>query len=130
MRLKLLFVTLLALLFGHSNAGELTIPDDKAVIQFETKLGNVTFAHKKHAGLSITECKTCHHKMEPADTVVKPCHECHLHKGKSKKDAKPDEPLKTKDAFHVRCIGCHEYTVAGGGHAGPIKKKCKLCHVK
>jgi hypothetical protein len=103
-------------------AAELVIPEEKAVIQFETKLGTVTFPHKRHADLKITECKTCHHKSEPDDTVMKLCHECHQHKSK--------EPSKAKTAFHNRCIGCHEYTAAGGQHAGPLKNKCKLCHIK
>jgi hypothetical protein len=123
MRLKLLFIGLMALLFSNVIAGELTIPPDKTVIQFETKIGVVTFAHQMHASLSITECATCHHKMAADATVIKPCHECHQHT----EDA---EAPKTKTAFHTRCIGCHDYTVAGGGHAGPVKKKCKLCHVK
>ena len=103
-------------------AEDVPIPEDKTVIQFETRLGIVTFAHKKHAGLSITQCTTCHHDLLPADTAVKPCHECHQHKSKA--------PSKAKTAFHNRCTGCHEYTVAGGQNAGPLKKKCKLCHVK
>lgn len=102
--------------------GELVIPGDKEVIQFETKIGVVTFPHKRHSDLKITECKTCHHKSEPTDTVMKPCHECHQHKSK--------EPPAAKTAFHNRCTGCHEYTVAGGQHAGPLKKKCRLCHIK
>ena len=130
MRLAEFIIVLLALFVGSAIAEELTIPEDKTVIKFPSKLGDVTFPHQMHSSLSITECKTCHHKLEPTDTVVKPCHECHQHKGASIKQAKPDEPPKTKDVFHVRCIGCHEYTVAGGDHAGPVKKKCKLCHVK
>jgi len=123
MRLPVFIVALLSLLVSNVMAEELTIPQDKAVIQFDTKLGVVTFQHQMHAGLSITECKTCHHKLEPNATVVKPCHECHQHKTDG-------EAPKTKDAFHTRCTGCHEYTVAGGGQAGPLKKKCKLCHIK
>ena len=114
----------------YADQAALTIPQEKNVIKFPVKIGDVTFAHQMHAALTITECKTCHHKMEPTDTAVKPCHECHLHKGKKIKEVADGEAPKTKDAFHVRCIGCHEYTVAGGGHAGPVKKKCKLCHVK
>ena len=122
MRLKF-FVLILSLLFiNNAVADDLPIPEDKTVIQFETKLGIVTFAHKMHAGLSITQCNTCHHDLKPADTAVKPCHECHQHKSK--------EPSRAKTAFHNRCTGCHEYTVAGGQNAGPLKKKCKLCHVK
>ena len=124
MKKKLFFATLLLMFLSNGMAAELTIPEDKAVIQFQTKLGIVTFAHQKHSGLSIAECTTCHHKIQPEDTVVKPCHECHKH------DAKSKDVLKTSKAFHARCIGCHEYTAAGGQNAGPLKKKCKLCHIK
>ena len=107
MHLKAFFIALFALLVSSVAASELTIPADKSVIQFETKIGVVTFAHQMHADLSITECKTCHHTLEPAATEVKPCHECHQHK-------QDGEAPKTKTAFHTRCIGCHEYTVEGG----------------
>ena len=118
------FIWFLFLLFASNvMATELTIPEDKTVIQFPSKLGPVTFAHGKHAGLSITQCTTCHHKMLPEDTAVKPCHDCHLHKSEEKSP-------KTKKAFHTRCTGCHEYTIAGGQNAGPVKKKCRLCHIK
>lgn len=122
MRSKIFIMFLFSLFVGNVMAGEISIPEEKEVIKFDTKLGIVTFAHKKHADLSITECSTCHHDLELNDTVVKPCHECHQHKSK--------EPAKAKTAFHNRCTGCHEYTVAGGQNAGPLKKKCKLCHVK
>ena len=130
MQLRTYIIVLLSLFFSNALAEELAIPPEKAVITFDTKLGTVTFAHQKHAGLKITECKTCHHKMEPTDTAVKPCHECHKHKPKDKAKADGDEPPFTKSAFHTRCIGCHEYTVAQGEQAGPLKKKCKICHVK
>lgn len=124
MRINILFIALLSLFTCKTLAVELVIPDDKAVIQFETKLGIVTFAHQKHSGLTIAECTTCHHKIQPEDTIVKPCHDCHKH------DAKSKDVLKTSKAFHTRCIGCHEYTAADGQQAGPLKKKCKLCHIK
>ena len=131
MRTLTYVAALLLLVVGHAMAAELAIQPDKAVIQFETKLGVVTFAHEKHAGLKITECKTCHHKLEPTDTAVKPCHECHKHAPKGKKvEVKEGEPPFTKTAFHTRCVGCHEYTVSQGMEAGPLKKKCKICHVK
>lgn len=122
MRLNVLIIMVLTLFVNNVMAAEVAIPADKEVIQFETRIGVVTFAHKKHADLSITQCTTCHHKSEPGDTVIKPCHQCH-----DKKDA---EAPKASKAFHTRCTGCHEYTVAGGQHAGPLKKKCKLCHIK
>ena len=121
MRLKVFTIALLSLFVSNVIAGELTIPENKRVIEFDTKLGTVTFAHKKHAELSITECTTCHHKHEQNDKKVKPCHECHQHKSKT-------EVPKAKKAFHTRCTGCHEYTVKGGQKAGPLPKKCKLCH--
>ena len=132
MRLITYVVTLLLLCISNTVSAELTIPSDKAVIQFNSKLGVVTFAHEKHAGLKITECKTCHHKIEPADTVVKACHECHkpLPKGQKKAEVKEGEAPPNKTAFHTRCIGCHEYTVSQGMEAGPLKKKCKICHIK
>jgi len=123
-------VVLLPLVGGAASAECITIPRDKFVIRFDSKLGDVTFAHKKHADLGITQCTTCHHKHQPGDHVMKPCHECHRHKGKPVKKVEAGEAPRTKDAFHIRCIGCHEYTVAGGHQAGPIKKKCKLCHIR
>lgn len=101
---------------------DLSIPADKEVIQFETKIGTVTFLHKMHADMSITECSTCHHTLKAGDEQVKPCHACH--------GSKDGEAPMVKTAFHSTCAGCHEYTVAHGGEAGPLPKKCKLCHVK
>ncbi|MEZ5543449.1 MAG: cytochrome c3 family protein [Pseudomonadota bacterium] len=103
-------------------AGDLAIPADKEVIHFETKLGTVTFLHKMHAELSVTECTTCHHTLQAGDDRVKACHECH--------GSADGTAPKVKTAFHSTCVGCHEYTVAHGGEAGPLEKKCKLCHVK
>jgi len=122
MRFKVFIIFLFLLLINNVMAEGIVIPDNKTVLQFETRLGMVTFAHKRHADLEITQCTTCHHTLQPVDTSVKPCHECHQHKSKT--------PAKAKTAFHNRCTGCHEDTVAGGQNAGPLKKKCKLCHIK
>lgn len=114
----------IALLLGCTGTalGEApAIPPDKQVIQFATKLGVVTFNHQMHADLTFTECSTCHHTWKPGETV-KSCHVCH--------DKKGGESPEAKTAFHTRCIGCHEYTVGKGEPAGPVKKMCKLCHVK
>jgi hypothetical protein len=99
-----------------------SIPAEQAVIQFDTKLGVVTFLHQMHADLGSTQCTTCHHTFKAEEGPIKRCHECH---GKDTADAP-----KAKTAFHTRCIGCHEYTVEQGDQAGPLKKKCKLCHIK
>ena len=76
MRVKDFIIALMFFPVFSVMAEDLAIPEDKMVIQFPSKLGVVTFPHQMHAALSITECKTCHHKMEPGDTVIKPCHEC------------------------------------------------------
>jgi DnaJ-class molecular chaperone len=122
MRTYLIMLAGFLCLSGAALAYETVIPADKEVIQFETKLGTVTFLHKMHADLSVTKCTTCHHALKEEDERVKACHECH---GKDVAEAP-----KVKTAFHSTCIGCHEYTVAHGDEAGPQKKKCKLCHVK
>lgn len=125
------FIIILVMLFSSNAVSDsytpvmsetLKIPPEKAVIKFQTKLGIVTFAHEKHAELSITECITCHHKQQADDTEVKACHACHQHK--------KTEFIKARLAFHDRCTGCHEYTTKMGQQAGPLKRKCKLCHIK
>ena len=142
MRLKVLTFALFSLLVSNVIAGEfeapinngatidkdngeitLTIPKDKEVIVFDAKVGNVTFAHKKHADFKIAECTTCHHKYLPTDIKMKACHDCHMHKKRT------DAP-KTKMAFHTRCTTCHEDSTNNGDATGPVLKKCKLCHVK
>ena len=55
-----ILLAVLAMCTGAVLAADNTIPEDKAVIQFETRLGIVTFEHQMHAGLGITECSTCH----------------------------------------------------------------------
>jgi hypothetical protein len=117
-----IMLTGLLCLASATLAGDPVIPPEKDIIQFETKLGTVTFLHRMHAGLSSTECATCHHTLEAGDERVKPCHECH--------GSKEGEAPRVKTAFHSTCIGCHEYTVAHGDEAGPLNKKCTLCHVK
>ena len=127
MRGQQIIIVALSLLAASLSAEELPIPADKEIIEFQTKIGSVTFLHKMHAGMDITECTTCHHKLQPEDTVVQPCHECHLHEAESEKE---EDPPKTKIAFHTRCTGCHQYTIDQGMEAGPVRKKCKLCHIK
>jgi hypothetical protein len=123
MRVILMLLAVFAVSSGQAVAEEPQIPADKAVIQFDTKLGVVTFLHQMHADLSFTQCTTCHHTFKAeAGEAVKPCHACHEHKKAETPDA--------KTVFHTRCTGCHEYTVSQGDPAGPLKKKCKLCHVK
>ena len=120
--LRACVIFFLASFFTSVMADGVTIPEDKTVIQFESRIGDVTFAHRKHAEFSSIQCATCHHKLQPADAVILPCHECHLHKSNS--------PPKAKKIFHTRCTACHKATIADGQDAGPLIQKCKLCHVK
>ena len=58
--------------------------------------------------------------------MPKLCEECHAKKAGEKMENAPN----IKDAYHLRCRGCHKYTMEEmGKEAGP-DKKCKLCHIK
>ena len=99
-----------------------TIPRDKEIIDFDDlSIGAVRFHHKMHAMLKGVECRTCHHTTkQPGDQ--EDCHNCH--------DPVAQAGLpKSSVAFHIRCRGCHQYTVEQGKKAGP-EKKCMLCHVR
>lgn len=118
-----IIVLLIAVCSGFANAvvGAQPAPPEAAIIVFHTMLGNVTFLHNMHATLSTTECSTCHHTFEGQGNI-KSCHDCHDREGRTAPAA--------KKVFHLRCIGCHEYTVESGVKAGPGGKKCLLCHVR
>jgi hypothetical protein len=104
-----------------------TIPDDKAVITFESKKGTVTFFHALHATLRVTECGSCHHTYEPGQ-AIKPCSDCHK-KQKTKIEGFSVVAPKNSKAYHTRCKGCHKYTMEElKKPAGPTK--CQLCHIK
>ena len=103
------------------------IPEDKAVIRFETKTGTVTFFHTLHASLRVTQCESCHHTHE-AGQAIKPCSDCHKKK-KAKIEGFSVIAPKNSKAYHTRCKGCHKYTMEElEKPAGPTK--CKLCHIK
>ncbi|RDH88591.1 MAG: hypothetical protein DIZ78_01270 [endosymbiont of Escarpia spicata] len=104
------------------------IPDDKQVIHFSSEFGMVTFYHGLHASLRTNGCETCHHTSKETG-VLKPCHDCH-----HPKEANPKQMLTKSDAsttqkaFHVRCKGCHQYTIQVlEKPAGPVT--CALCHM-
>ena len=120
--LGLLFAPLIAVALEAAD-----IPDDKAVITFESKKGTVTFFHTLHATLRVTQCDSCHHTHEPGETV-KPCTDCHKKK-KTKIEGFSVIAPKNSKAYHTRCKGCHKYTMEElKKPAGPTK--CKLCHIK
>ena len=125
-RLISLFPALLMLLPLLVNAAE-TIPDDKAVITFESKKGVVTFNHSLHATVRSIECASCHHTHQ-AGEKIKPCSECHKKKETAVAGFSVLAPKNSK-AYHDKCKGCHKYTLEElAKPAGPTK--CKLCHIK
>lgn len=119
--MRVLISLILALLLTGVVVAEESVSADKEVVSFKSKLGTVTFKHKAHADMTTTQCSTCHHTYT-GEAAVKPCGDCHVKKSTT-------APSKMK-AFHLRCQGCHQYTVEQGDKAGPLKKECKLCHVK
>jgi len=103
-----------------------TIPEEHAVEQYPSKMGVVTFNHALHAALRTNSCETCHHAHQPGEPF-QVCSDCHRHQMRQMEDG--GEVPKTSKAFHLRCRGCHEYTVQElHKPAGPTK--CKLCHIK
>lgn len=118
--MKTIIVTGLFILL--SSAASATGQEKPAeIIEFQTKMGVVTFRHGDHGTLRAKECTECHHTYT-GEKAVQPCADCHL-----KTSTKAPSLFK---AIHMKCSGCHEYTVKMGDPAGPLKKQCKLCHVK
>mgnify|MGYP001821109971 CR=1 FL=1 len=123
------FKSLLLALFmlpGLAHAGEV-IPDDQAVLIFESKLGVVTFNHALHATVRGIECQSCHHTHQEGEPI-KPCGECHKKKKSEVAGFSVLAPKESK-AYHNKCKGCHKYTLEELHQpAGPTKSK--LCHIK
>ena len=80
--------------------GTAVAADAPASITFETKNGNVTFAHKSHQDRLKGDCKVCHTD------------------GKGGKIAG-----WSKDSAHALCKKCHETEKKG-------PTKCAECHIK
>ncbi|MBP7149336.1 MAG: cytochrome c3 family protein [Acidobacteria bacterium] len=108
--------------FAIALAVAANIPSGKETLTFDAKMGAVTFGHKMHVDKGVS-CTTCHHTSKEGETP-QACSSCH--------DAKvaKDKAPKLQDAMHTSCYGCHEKTAAAGKKAGPVKKDCKVCHVK
>jgi hypothetical protein len=124
--LKSLFFGLLMLPLALNAAD--VIPDDKAVVQFETKTGVVTFNHALHATLRTSNCESCHHTHEPG-APFQPCSDCHKKKKATEVPGFSVVAPKNTKAYHLKCKGCHQYTLKElEKPAGPTK--CKLCHIK
>jgi predicted CXXCH cytochrome family protein len=81
------------------------------------------FVHDEHnENADITDCAVCHHVFEDGKLVEgdssegQSCSECH------EQQSSGDAPL-LREAFHTRCIGCHQ-----AENKGPIM--CGECHVR
>jgi hypothetical protein len=125
--MRSLIAVIFALIAGSvwAEATEQQIPDEHAVIPFESRLGTVTFNHALHAQLRVTDCETCHHTHQ-AGEPFQACGNCHMDKDTTVQGV---EVPKDSKAMHLRCKGCHEYTVKELHQPGG-PTKCKLCHIK
>ena len=112
-------------------------PEQPVRLMFHAVSGKVLFSHKDHAseaeyGIACIECH--HHPDDENDIDYSPCGDCHhVPEGDQKvpeacldchevDEIEDSEIIKSGDAFHDQCIGCHqEYG------AGPVE--CSSCHV-
>jgi hypothetical protein len=111
-------------------------PEEPVRVMFESVSGKVLFTHKTHAadaGYGIA-CQECHHHPEEDDVDLRACKDCHQVPQEDQpvsqacldchSDGEVDdtEMVKTSDAFHSQCIGCHE-------DYGEGPQECSACHV-
>ena len=123
--MQLKYLVSVVLVSGCLTVGATNIPPDKEVIRFESEVGLVNFFHALHATLRTNTCQTCHHTYKEGEPL-KTCDSCHPpHQGTP--TVITETPMVSK-AFHVRCKGCHQYTVRKlNKTAGPVS--CRLCHL-
>ena len=102
---------------------------------FRWAAGKVLFDHKVHTsaeGYGIS-CQDCHHHPGEEDLDTRGCKACHLAAAGAplpqscqdchdSDEVEGTEMLKSGDAFHNQCIGCHQEFEAG-------PDECGQCHV-
>ena len=86
--------------------------EEPAKLVFQSKMGNVSFDHKKHVERAKKDCKTCHPAQWPQDAKAPLNFKVGMHK--------PAEAKKTS------CAACHH----AGGAAFASTGNCNKCHVK
>jgi hypothetical protein len=116
-------------------------PEEPVRLMFNAVAGDVLFAHQTHAsvkGYGIA-CNECHHHPEESEDGPLACSACHQIPPEGEKAPKAcldchdiseledSVFMKSSDAFHAQCIGCHEDFGKGPGE-GP--EKCSACHVQ
>jgi hypothetical protein len=121
---------LFAVVFGLSAAAHSAKkdpPKDKIVIKgCAKKKKPVEFDHPKHvayAEKNKQDCVVCHHLVENKEPDKQKCSECHA-EAKEKVGSCTDQS-KSKNPFHVRCIGCHQEL-----KSEKAPTKCNDCHQK
>ncbi len=123
MEKRLYPITLLTALLGLLAVAGYVLPHSEETtptrVLLDNKGGKVVFEHKAHAEGYGLECATCHH-AENLEKGVSPCGECH-----NAATAEFNIPDRM-EAFHLRCMGCHEEV--GAGPYG--KDQCNQCHLK
>ena len=90
---------------------------------YEPSLGKVTFSHLKHQERLKTDCQTCHHES-CQETPPEACSNCHK---KIVQIMPLGEAITLSNAFHTRCIGCHQDKLKEDLKP-PVK--CQECHIK
>ena len=109
--MRVVFAVLFALAWvtlTPSNAQEKQPPKQ---LVFESKMGNVTFDHAKHAERAKGDCTACHEKLFP--------------QAKAPLNYK-EKMHQTAEASKTSCAGCHH----PGGASFAAKGNCNTCHVK
>ncbi len=116
-------------------------PKEPIRLMLKAVAGNVLFAHQTHAsatGYGIA-CQECHHHPEESEAEPMSCKACHQIPEEGQKapqacldchditEVEDSEFIKSADAFHKQCIGCHEAFGKGPGE-GP--EQCSSCHVQ
>lgn len=109
--MRVLFAVLFALAWVTLTPSQAQEKEPPKELVFESKMGNVTFDHAKHAERVKGDCTACHEKLFPQSKA----------------------PLNYKEKMHqaaeankTSCAGCHH----AGGAAFAAKGKCTTCHVK
>ena len=115
-------------------------PEQPIRIMFKSVSGNVLFDHKTHGSDSGygNSCEDCHHHPGEGEADLRACKDCHQipPEGESVPKACLDchdatevedtEIMKSSDAFHAQCRGCHEDFGEGPGNGS---EECSSCHV-
>ncbi|MBI4649832.1 cytochrome c3 family protein [Candidatus Desantisbacteria bacterium] len=96
----------------------------------QKKAPAVYFDHNNHlnkeTGLGFP-CKDCHHELNTPEQSPSKCSSCHYPKELTQA-IKKDLPLDLKEAYHIKCRGCHN------GNRRKYKNAptsdCGACHKK